>query len=320
MFTRTGSIVERRFSATNRIGKHTQIAFGVSLGEYNEIGDSVRILRWGPRHIGVPFRGEMERAESAFDTKVSIGDNNIIHDGVRIIVGPGPFSMGDWNVIHDNCSFLGNGMLSIGHNCWFGQGCYVDCRGGVIIHDGARFGTQAHIWSHAASGELIEGCLINYEKPTEIGKNAWIVGDHVSIMPGVSVGERSVILPHSVVTKSTTGGLVYSGTPAKFVVGCQAWRTTSIDEKFNMMAQWAEDFRKQHSGSRVTHQPTRTIIEGYGGCVIVGKGMPESVLPTTTFFDLVTKTYTKRLTVLERMFYSFLYGNRARFTPAGEAF
>ena len=35
----------------------------------------------------------------------------------------------------------------------------------------------------------------------------------------------------------------------------------------------------------------------------------------TTWFDLARKTYTKRLTALERDFYRFIYDHKARFVP-----
>lgn len=49
-----------------------------------------------------------------------------------------------------------------------------------------------------------------------IGKNVWI-GDKVTILPGVSIGDGSVIAANSVVTKSIPPYSIAAGIPAKII-------------------------------------------------------------------------------------------------------
>jgi maltose O-acetyltransferase len=49
-----------------------------------------------------------------------------------------------------------------------------------------------------------------------IQKNVFI-GDHVTILKGVTIGENSVIGNHSVVTKSIPANVIAAGNPAKVI-------------------------------------------------------------------------------------------------------
>ena len=49
-----------------------------------------------------------------------------------------------------------------------------------------------------------------------IGKNVWI-GDKVSILSGVTIGDNAVIGANSVVTKSVPEGCIVAGVPARVI-------------------------------------------------------------------------------------------------------
>ena len=53
-------------------------------------------------------------------------------------------------------------------------------------------------------------------KAIRIGNNCWI-GDHVSILPGVTVGDYTIIAAGSVVTKSIPGYCIAGGNPARII-------------------------------------------------------------------------------------------------------
>jgi acetyltransferase-like isoleucine patch superfamily enzyme len=62
--------------------------------------------------------------------------------------------------------------------------------------------------------------------PVRIGRGCWI-GEHVVILPGVSIGEQSVIGANSVVTQSVPPRCVVAGAPARMLrswdEGERAW-------------------------------------------------------------------------------------------------
>lgn len=53
-------------------------------------------------------------------------------------------------------------------------------------------------------------------KPVVIGNNVWI-GELVSVLPGVTIGENSIIGANSVVTKSVPPNCIAVGNPAKVI-------------------------------------------------------------------------------------------------------
>lgn len=57
---------------------------------------------------------------------------------------------------------------------------------------------------------------IGYAEPITIGNHVWI-GGNVTILPGVTIGDNSVIAAGSLVTKDIPAGVLALGSPAKVV-------------------------------------------------------------------------------------------------------
>ena len=57
---------------------------------------------------------------------------------------------------------------------------------------------------------------LEYAKPIKIGNNVWI-GGNVIVLPGVSVGDNTVIGAGSVVTKDIPSNVVAAGNPCKVI-------------------------------------------------------------------------------------------------------
>ncbi len=49
-----------------------------------------------------------------------------------------------------------------------------------------------------------------------IGDNVWI-GEHVSVLPGVTVGDGAILNAHAVVTKDVPAGTIVAGVPARVI-------------------------------------------------------------------------------------------------------
>lgn len=106
----------------------------------------------------------------------------------------------------------------IGKNVFIGRRVRFDkiLNGALItIGDGAYITAGVTILCHDASSTSRLGFF--HVAPVVIGKNAFI-GVNSIIMPGVRIGDDSIVGAGSVVTKDVPGGTVVAGNPAKEIL------------------------------------------------------------------------------------------------------
>jgi acetyltransferase-like isoleucine patch superfamily enzyme len=229
---RKGATLFRIIGQGNVVDESANISGNVELGNYNFIGKNVVIGG---------FKGRE-------DSAIRIGDCNYIHDNTRILMGPEGLSIGDWNVFHNTMLVMGKKRMEIGHNCWFGQNTILDSAGGLKIGNGVRVGMYSQIWTHVASGELIEGCTLFAMRPTEIDDEVWLVGSCI-VGSGIKLGRRSTCLIGSLLTKDTEPGKVYGGSPAKLMEKISFWKEVTPDQKMEMMLDWVKQFADTKSNT-----------------------------------------------------------------------
>jgi acetyltransferase-like isoleucine patch superfamily enzyme len=105
--------------------------------------------------------------------------------------------------------------ITIGKNVFFNTGCSFQDRGGIHIGDGLLIGMNVTI-ATLNHGLPLETRNTTYASP--VTKNVWI-GSNATILPGVTVGDNSVIAAGAVVTKDVPENMVVAGVPAKVVKG-----------------------------------------------------------------------------------------------------
>ena len=108
-----------------------------------------------------------------------------------------------------------------GCNTHWGSHCYANFNltlvddGEIFIADHAMFGPNVTI---VTTGHPIRPDLrlqeAQYSLPVHIGRNVWL-GAGVTVLPGVSIGENSVIGAHSLVTHDIPPNMVAYGDPCK---------------------------------------------------------------------------------------------------------
>lgn len=285
---------------TNKIDSSAKVHPNVNLGQFNRIGKNVVIDIIGdlPNH------------------SVSIGDNNIINDNTRILIH-GELKIGDWNVFHNDMLIMAEDHIRIGHNCWFGQNTILDGAGGLEIGNGVRVGMYSQIWTHIASGEQIEGCTFFAKRKTVFEDNVWLVGSCV-VGSGVTLGERSTILINSVVTKDTLKNKAYSGSPAKLMENLNVYIDKTVDEKFDMLKIWLQEFVQLNSNSfklEILEQDLIVRNLKQDEAVFFTKSGEKNIDKNRSIFYIIDKTYNKTNLSTERQVYGFLYSNKARFLP-----
>ncbi len=284
----------------NQIDATAKIHPNVILGQYNRIG----------KNVVIEVLGNDE------NLKVEIGDNNIINDNTRIFIH-GNFKMGDWNVLHNDMLVMAEQYVYIGHNCWFGQNTILDGAGGLTIGNGVRVGMYSQIWTHVASGEQIEGCTLFSKRSTIIEDDVWLVGSCV-VGSGLKLGWRSVALINSVLTKDTLPDRAYAGSPAKLMENAQFYVKKTLDEKFELLIGWLNDFVITHDNIQLKNINSEYMIlenlETNEKVFFLKKNNIEMKELESTFY-LEDKTYLKTNSLLERQVYKYLYNNKARFIP-----
>lgn len=100
------------------------------------------------------------------------------------------------------CSFSVSSRITVGSDCYIAAGCFfLDSPGHPL--DPAR--RLAHL---PPDPEQV--------RPVTIGDNVWI-GTQAMIMPGVTIGEGSVVAARAVVTSDVPPYTVVGGTPARVI-------------------------------------------------------------------------------------------------------
>ena len=108
-------------------------------------------------------------------------------------------------------------QLSVGRSCWFNIHCVLEVHAELTIGDRVQLGQQVMILTntheigpaHQRAGPL-------KALPVHIGDGAWL-GARCVVLPGVTIGEGSVVAAGAVVTKDVLPNTLVAGIPAKLV-------------------------------------------------------------------------------------------------------
>lgn len=103
----------------------------------------------------------------------------------------------------------------IGKKVFINSCCHFQDNGGIEIGDETMIGPRVSIVT--LNHDINPATRLNATpKPVKIGKNVWICAD-CTILPGVTIGDNSVIGAGSVVTKNVPDNVVVAGNPAKII-------------------------------------------------------------------------------------------------------
>lgn len=143
--------------------------------------------------------------------KIIIGNNFYCYWGVRI----------ETYSCHNGMKF--NPQIIIGNNVSINPDCHIGAINRIEIHDGVLMASRVFITDHFHGKINREELLVSPQKrilfakgTVIIKKNAWL-GEGVAVMPGVTIGENSVIGANAVVTKDIPDNSIAVGIPAKVI-------------------------------------------------------------------------------------------------------
>lgn len=104
-------------------------------------------------------------------------------------------TVGERTFINEGCSFQDQGGIIIGNDCLIGHRCVI--------------ATINHNQNPDKRGDMVF-------LPVKIEDKVWI-GANVTILPGVTIGEGSIVAAGAVVTKDVPGNSIVGGVPAKLI-------------------------------------------------------------------------------------------------------
>lgn len=107
--------------------------------------------------------------------------------------------------------------IEIGENFYANHGLIILDPGKVTFGDNVFIGPNCGFYTpqHPLDSETrIKG--VEYAFPIKVGNNVWF-GGNVIVMPGVNIGDNTIIGAGSVVTKDIPSGVIAAGNPCKVI-------------------------------------------------------------------------------------------------------
>lgn len=138
--------------------------------------------------------------------------------------------------VRESAKIVSPENLSCGEYVWVGENAVLDASGGLHVGSHTTFAVGALVWTHSSTfaNLMLDNRSGNpwiVRKPTYIGSGCYIGGPS-SIYPGVTIGNKVIVLPMTVITEDVPDNVMVGGSPAKII--------RSID------AEWMARYRKQN--------------------------------------------------------------------------
>lgn len=211
------------YGKTVRIGPGTVLADNVTLvGHDIEIGRGTTIGRGCDLRAGTLYIGK--GSELSADIRILVAERFAVAGAARLAPGVNVLCrefvagrllyLGDGATVGYGGTTTSTATVRIGHRVTIGQHSILNANCPIDIGDDLGTGSYLALWTHGyhfGHGPL-HGTTPTYA-PVSIGRNVWL-GFHVTLLPGISVGDNSVVAAGSVVTRSLPSNVLAGGVPA----------------------------------------------------------------------------------------------------------
>ena len=110
----------------------------------------------------------------------------------------------------------GAGKITIGDCVLMSPGTRVSASDEITVGDGTMMANGVYVTDSDWHTIYDRTKRDEEPRPVHIGKNVWL-GDHATVLKGVTIGENSVVAARAVVTRDVPPNVVVAGNPAKVV-------------------------------------------------------------------------------------------------------
>lgn len=134
--------------------------------------------------------------------------------------------------------------VTVGEKCLIGTRYWSSEPYLITIGNNVQVTDNVHFFTHGG-GHIIRQIYHNYDAfgKIKVCDNVYI-GSNSLIMPGVTIGEGSLVAAGSVVTKSVAPKTVVGGNPARVICSVEEYINRNL--KYNVGVKGLSDERKRH--------------------------------------------------------------------------
>jgi acetyltransferase-like isoleucine patch superfamily enzyme len=228
-----------------RIGRSVQFGvLGVVVGKDVVLGDHVSIGSFAivsGRRVHIGRHSSVGTFSYVACEDIEIGEDAKIRE--QVFVG-GP-------QLPDSKFVLGSRTIIL-------QMAYINPTKPVVIGDDTGIGGHCLIFTHGSWLNILDGYPVTFA-PVTLGKSVWLPW-RVFIMPGVTIGDGSVIGANSLVTSAIPPYSLAMGSPAKVVKSAPDFpRKPTPEQRAGMVAEMVGGFDRymEYSGVRLAVEGDR---------------------------------------------------------------
>lgn len=146
-----------------------------------------------------------------FADNIVIGRDAQIKSGTMINVRT--FRLGRKSRIGFFTLVNGESDLLVGDACIIGPKCMINCSRPVVLDYYSGVGPGSYLYTHGSGMPVTEGYRATFA-PIHLKEKVW-VNMHSTIGAGVTIGERSIVLPGTILLESVESKRIVSGNPSK---------------------------------------------------------------------------------------------------------
>jgi acetyltransferase-like isoleucine patch superfamily enzyme len=148
--------------------------------------------------------------------------------------------------------------FSIGSHSRIFPFCWIDTGEGVTIGNHVGIGGHTLIFTHGVWSNYLEGGPVTFA-PVVIEDEVWLPW-RVFVMPGVTIGQKTIVGANSVVTKDVASSALVAGSPAK-VLKENFMKTPSLENQYHLLDNIFKEFVKYRASNEITYTERNILFK-----------------------------------------------------------